>query len=365
MKSVLIFSNPFGYGPSGKAASIAKCLSERTVDTKIIICSSEHLLDIIGRKFTTREVNDRDEDSIVEMLSSISGDKYIVSSQNRFAIRAAKKSGLPSAFLDGLSWFWREIPGEHFLADIIFWINYPSIKDKIPENHKDKITIVGGITEELVKPVSGIRSGIEFYLGGCENPLAPISQSYLDLTANLLSHESVGAFIIAISTDPKSQEYLNKYPKLAEKIIISDHAGFMKRIARCRLLLTNGGQTAAIEAANLATPNHFFLPMNLSQMSFINKIVLEDKNYPYLNWGKYVKLPPGLPSYSEKQALEYFNIASKTVLADKKKMSLLQTDFLQILLRHRNARPPKILMGLGSTGSEDIICVLKEKWGLI
>ncbi len=364
MKNVLIFSNPFGYGPSGKAISIAEYLSDHSSKINIVICGSKHLRSIASGKFDFREIDDRDENSITEVLNSISGRKYVVSSQNRFAIRSAKKCNIPSAFLDGLSWFWREIPEEHFLADIIFWINYPGIKNKIPASQKNKIILVGGITEDVKKSNLIKRNGIEFYLGGCKNPLAPIPRHYLDLSANLLNLAIAKSLVNGISTDRKSQEYLKKYPTVSKKIKISSHTDFIKRIAGPELFITNGGQTAASEAAALNTPISFLLPMNLSQESLINKVLLENKDYPALSWSKYIKPPSNLFSYSEKRALGYYDAASKSILEDKKKLSLLRRDFLQMLSQGKNTELPKILKGLGSTGAKNIFDALEKKWNL-
>lgn len=364
MKSVLIFSNPFGYGPSGKAISIAKYLSEHASNTNLLICGSKHLLSIAGNKFVNKDVDDRNEESIIKILNSIYGSKYLISSQNRFAIKAAKKCHIPSAFLDGLAWFWQEIPEEHFLADIVFWINYPGIKNKVPANQKNKIIIVNGITEDLEGSTSNARSGIVFYLGGCKNPLTPIPHSYLDLAAELLRHALSESFRISISTDLESQKYLSRYPKVAERVKISNHTDFLKRIARSELLITNGGQTTAMEAVSLNTPISFFLPVNLSQESLINKILLDDKNYPSLRWNKYITLSPTLFLYSEKEALKYFEESSKVILTDRKRLKLLQSDFLRLLTQQKSIPSPKILKILGASGAEDIFRVLKEKWNL-
>ena len=147
MKSILLFSNPFGYGPSGKLLSIAKYLIKNTTQTEVILCGSQYLLQIAGSEFRFILVEDRDEEAISKLLKSIPNEKYVLSSQNRFAIKAAIKNNIPSAFLDGLAWFWNKFPDDHFLADIIFWLNYPNIKKSIPEQFKDKINIIHGITE--------------------------------------------------------------------------------------------------------------------------------------------------------------------------------------------------------------------------
>jgi hypothetical protein len=290
MKSVLIFSNPFGYGPSGKAISIAKYIAGHTTDTEIIICGSRSLLGIAGDDFRCIEMDDRNGESIIKALKGVSGSRYIISSQNRFAIRVAKKLNIPCAFLDGLAWFWREIPEEHFWADIVFWINYSQVAEKIPQDQRGKVVVVNGITETVAASQSA-RRGVVFYLGGCKNPLAPVPTNYLDLVANLLNQSPARDRINIISMDHASQKYLIKHSALAEKIKIFDHSEFIRKIANCELFISNGGQTASMEAASVDTPTSFFLPINLSQASLIKRVLSEDEGHPSLRWDKYFKLP--------------------------------------------------------------------------
>jgi hypothetical protein len=364
MKTVFMFSNPFGYGPSGKALSIAQYFQDHTANTNVCICGSRHILGIAGSKLPTIEVDDRCEEAITAILNSVNGDKYVISSQNRFAIKAAKRDNIPSAFLDGLAWFWTNIPADHFLADIIFWINYPGIRAKIPANYEDKIVIISGITESLEKNITGKRKGITFYIGGCKNPLTSLPYAYLDLTANLLGSATSKSLSISISTDLESQKYLQKYPGLNRRIKTSGHTDFLRRIARSELFVSNGGQTASVEAVNLNTPVAFYLPINLSQIALISKVLMKNPDYPALGWENYNNLPKSLYQYSEKQALEYFENTAKKLLADKRTMELLRTRFLKLIVPNRQIQKPEVLTSIGSSGAEDIFLVLKDKWGL-
>lgn len=364
MKTVFMFSNPFGYGPGGKALSIAQYFQDHTANTNVYICGSRHILGISGSKLPTIEVDDRREEAIAAILNSVSGDKYVISSQNRFAVKAAKRGNIPSAFLDGLAWFWTKIPADHFLADIIFWINYPRVRAKIPANYKDKIVIISGITESLEKNITGKRKGITFYIGGCKNPLTPLPYAYLDLTANLLASAISKLLPISVSTDSESQEYLQKYSGLNRRIKIFNHTDFLRRIAGSELFVSNGGQTASVEAVNLNTPIVFYLPINLSQIALINKVLRKNPGYPALGWENYNNLPESLYQYSEKQALEYFEETAKKLLTNKQVMESLRTSFLKLLTPNRKIQKPEVLTAIGSSGAEDMFLALKDKWGL-
>lgn len=320
------------------------------------------MLNLAGNNFQTVEVDERDEDAIFKLLQSMRGNNYVFSSQNRFAIKAARRCNCPSAFLDGLAWFWQQIPEDHFLAETIFWINYKGLSEKIPAQHKNKIFLVSGITEESNDPTPKTSKDVLFYLGGCKNPLAARPDSYLTLTATLLKKFFAEEAIKNILTDKESDEYLEKYPWMRGRVKTLNHTDFLREVKRSPLLITNGGQTAATEAVALKTPIAFFLPMNLSQKALIDKITADDAGYPALKWENYITLPINLDDYSEKEALQYFDDLSKEVLSNHKAINNLCADFKELL----SSRPdlPEVLTALKSTGAGDICKVLRKKWQL-
>lgn len=362
MKNILVFSNPFGNGPAGKAISVANFLSSRLKTVNVIVCGSKQITDLVGNSLQTVTLDERDEDAILKLLKVTPGENYVFSSQNRFAVKAARRCNCPAAFLDGLAWFWRQIPEDHFLAETIFWINYEGLSKKIPAPHKNKIHLVGGVTEGCDYPSEKKSKNVLFYLGGCKNPLSARPDSYLDLTATLLKNLLKNNLINSVLTDEKSGEYFNKYPWMLNKVKTLNHTDFLREIKRSPLLITNGGQTAATEAAALKTPIAFFLPMNLSQKALIDKVTVKDKNYPALKWENYTDLTINIDTYSEKDALQYFNDLSKEILSNRKAMNSLRAD-LQKLISSR-PKPPELLTALKSTGTNDIFNVLRKKWQL-
>jgi len=363
MKSILLFSNPFGYGPSGKLLSIAKYLIKNTTQTEVILCGSQYLLQIAGSEFRFILVEDRDEEAISKLLKSIPNEKYVLSSQNRFAIKAAIKNNIPSAFLDGLAWFWNKFPDDHFLADIIFWLNYPNIKKSIPEQFKDKINIIHGITEPQLIDKKIKRNGIVMYIGGCKNPLTPIPYSYLDLIAKLFDAVSVTEDV-EVCMDPESQLYLNDR-KISKNFRRYDHSQFIQRLTNSKMFITNGGQSATVESVSVDTPVSFFLPINLSQFALIDKLNSPISKFLSLNWKNYVRIPKDVNKFSEKEALELLECKSKEILKNKNKLQKLKRDFVKFLkLEPSHHNNSKIFKQLGLTGTNDILEILKSKWGL-
>lgn len=365
MNKIFIFANPFGYGPSGKAISLAHFLSKKLTTTKIYMCGGSHLASILDKNLNYLEVNERDQQAISNLLINTDGKKFIFSSQNRFAIKAGLEQNIPTAFLDGLSWFWRTIPDDHFIADIIFWLNYPETTEKIPKEFANKIFLIEGISDvQKYKEKNKNSNEIIIYLGGCKNPLTELPKSYLDLGAKLFESIMKISEInesITFSTDSESAHYLKKYPNVYKKIKSFEHSTFLQKIAKSHKFIGNGGQTATMEAASLNANISFFLPINLSQLALIKKLNKLDY-YPNLSWDKYVELPENIWDYEEKNAIIFFDSMSEKILSDTKLFNKLSSDFLELVNSKTKKNENHLLKKIGHFGVENIYFILKEKW---
>ncbi len=365
MKTILIFSNPFGYGPAGKALSIANYIIHSNPSINVYVCGGDQLQSINDRNIPFISVDERDEEKIVKLLKKIKGEKYIISSQNRFAIKAANKCSIPCVFLDGLAWFWKKIPADHLTASIIFWINYPKIKSRIPKKHQQRIHLIEGISEiQIPNQLITKNSKILFYIGGCKNPLTNLPVNYLNLI-NLLIMSLSNKKGIEIVCDRSSREYLrkNKLPlfKLSKTY---SHAKFIKKLSQNRCVITNGGQTVLQESSIHTTPIKFFLPINLSQLTLIRKVTRGNHTMS-LNWEMYFGKKVNFSKLSEKEAINFFDNLSKSIIEDKDKLTKLKKDFKNLLnsdgiLMNEN----KYFSKIGSTGSSQIYTILKDKWGI-
>ena len=365
MKTLLIFSNPFGFGPSGKAISIYKYINKNSKNVKVYLCGSDYLRQIAGKECNFINVDERSEESISDLVKKIDGEKYILGSQNRFSIKVAVKNHIPCAFIDGLSWFWNDIPQDHFLANIIFWLGYPRIETRIPSSFKHKIFIIHGITENLKKIKSSKRDGILIYIGGCKNPLAPFPVNYLDLVGRVLEHVISKGFRIELAVDKESQKYLAKYARLKKKIKNYNHHHFLIKLSTVEKFITNGGQTATIEASGFDTPTSFFLPINLSQVALIAKLNAVDSYDFSLNWNDYVRIPNKIYDYSEKNAIEFLNNKSKELLNESKAFNRLCDDLINLISKNVDkGNRSNFLHSIGSTGAEDIYEVLHQEWNI-
>lgn len=363
MKTILIFSNPFGFGPGGKALSIAQEISRKNKKDNLYVCGGRQLKAIVGDSFKFISLDERSEKDIFKKISKISGQKYIISSQNRFAIKVAKENKIPCAFLDGLSWFWKKIPDDHYIADIIFWINYPGTKNKIPKKFKEKIHIVPGITpggSNVIKKIK--REGVIFYIGGCKNPLTDLPTNYLYLINKLFESFFIyNNAKIKIASDPSSFGYF-KRNKLAvsRSIKVYKHEEFIKQLATCSKFISNGGQTATMESYNLKTPTSFFLPINLSQLNLINKINKSNK----ISWGRYVLIPKNINHLSEKDAIIFFDKKAKLIINSKSLFAKLFKDFSLMILKNQFNKKNNFLAKIKTGGDKKIYRILSNKWGI-
>ncbi len=303
---------------------------------------------------------------IKELIEKFDKKVYVISSQNRFAIKVARANSVPCAFLDGLSWFWKKIPDDHLIADIIFWINYPNITKKIPVKLTDKIFIIHGITEQVGKSIKKRRKGETLmYIGGCNNPLTDHPTHYLDLLTELIIFIKRKGINMELSTDLNSKTYLKKYSEVFNIIKIYDHSSFINKLSITGKFITNGGQTAFLEAAHVDTIISFFLPINLSQFSLINNLASIKMEFSGLRWENYIKLPKTFYQYSEKDAINFLNKQSLKIIKTPKILEKVCNDFYDLLvLSVHSGDQKKFSTIIGSSGAEDIFKIIKKSWGL-
>lgn len=365
MKNIVIFSNPFGNGPAGKSVSIARYIVAHSNPETITvyICGSIQLISSTQKNLHFIKIDDRSETEISKVLDVIGGFVYVISSQNRFAIRVAKSKGVPCAFLDGLAWFWSNVPEEHFQADIIFWLNYPGISDKIPANFHEKIKIIHGITEEVEGSTERSLDEVLLYIGGCKNPLTPLPTHYLDLCASMIENavsQKERKIHLQVATDSASKEYLSKFPEISSFVDVYEHEQFLFMLSRARIFITNGGQTATIEASTLKTPTTFTLPINLSQYALVSYLKIHEDSC--LQWKDYLEIPDTILDYTEKDAIAFFDGQAETLLLNPSSLNKVCNDFQQMIFRERKGGTNILLEQIGSSGTEEMFDFLRQKW---
>lgn len=362
-KTIVLISNPFGFGPTGKAVAVAEELFKRGYKD-IVFMGSKFVLSIVSDHFTKIIIDERNQDQLEEALLKLEN-PVVVSSQNRFAIYVANTLGIPSAFIDGLSWFWNNIPPDHFLADYIFWMNYPNIKNRIPDNYLDKIFITPAIID--CPQVNKDREGVLIHLGGCKNPLSDIfPYEYLDLISDTINYRSDYPKI-KIAGGMEILDYLRK--KVTNKNVIflpNDHNDFVRHLSVTKHFITTAGQTATLEAFCLGIPTSFIPPMNLSQLALMSLLHEYGATSQRMLWSDFVDSGVEFTNLSEKDAILEFSLLSKKVRSNQEEY----IKFINKLGEMINSVPDnngqlEFMNRVGVDGASKICDTLIDKWKLL
>jgi len=357
-KTIVIFSNPFGYGPTGKAIAIAEAFLRKGI-SNIVFAGSNFVQEIIPDSVTSISVDERDEGEIIKMLGQIEN-PMVISSQNRFAIRAAKSLGIPSAFLDGLAWFWKDIPDDHLIADEIFWMNYPDIKEKLTK-HSDKINIVPAIID--IKTHVNKRDQTLIHIGGCKNPLVDIfPKFYLTILAESLSHITGN---VIVTGGIEATEYLksllvqtgNKTSVLSLK-----HNEFITELGKSKHFITTAGQTATLEAFAMGIPTSFLMPMNLSQLALTDILAKYDAAPQVINWDSYFLEKIDITSLNEKDTIVELGKHAERICRDEESKHRMIIDLVNLLkIIPNNKGQTDFIEYMGVSGADVIADILIKK----
>lgn len=350
-KTIVLFSNPFGYGPTGKAIAIANALRNRGV-ADLIFASGNFVAEIVPSGIRQVHVNERDIEDVKKLLSSIEN-PIIVSSQNRFAIKAGKELGVPTVFLDGLAWLWKEIPADHLIADDIFWMKYPGIEKRIPSIRKDT-----RIVEAIVDASPNVERGeqILIHIGGCENPLvSEFPSAYLDITLKLAQSLPTSQKLVITGGKSAIEYLLQKKTGANISCVNLLHDEFIEELSRSSLFLTTAGQTATLEAFSIGVPTQFLLPMNSSQRGLTEKLKNLGIILKCLDWKEYVEMKIDLENADEKAAIQIFQQSAKDLLQDAESLARLSRDFKTMVFSSKDTvRQNAFIRSFGIRGAEQI-----------
>lgn len=367
-KNILIISNPFGFGPTGKAIAVAnKLLSLESKNLDITFLTDNLSDEIVNKRIKHLKVNSRDEKSLRKTFDNFDN-PHIISSQNRFSIRAAKKCMLPNVFIDGLVWFWHQVPSEHLIADRIYWPRMPWL-DKKTSDKKVKVInpIVGDLNINTKSSETTVaKDQIIVSLGGIINPLTKeFPYSYLDLFCQMINRVETKGKLIIVSSNEICCYIKKKINKKGTVTMIDSlkREDFLKELSLSKKYITNGGQTGTLEAINLQKPIGFILPSNLSQYQFINKFNEYNliKDAPL--WEKFIdcRYPK---SGDEKEYLNHLSSWANSLLSDKNQFGKYIL-FQQKILNQKNRNIKKdLFFHRDGDGAQDILDDLIKVWNL-
>lgn len=359
-KNILVVSNPFGYGPTGQAIAIIEEFKKREFKrVHLIFALSKFEEEIIDKKdIGCVRVDTRSAQSLKEILVKTKC-TYVFSSQNRFAIHAAKELGLTCAFLDGLSWFWNNFPEDYLLADRIYQADFFDTKDEYRKNILNVGMVVSVPSQKL------IGNKVIIHIGGCKYPrIDRVSKNWLKLLAVYLNLYK-GSKQLAIYGGKEAIKILSNLTENEEISFFSaSHNRFVHDLAQASQVITVGGETASFESLALGCPLSFLLPMNLSQLALVQRIKSHGFSLLSLDWSDYSKNMNEL-SQDEFIAITQIEDMAQGLLEDPKTLEKYIND-MNILLSSepKCSDQHKLLETINIDGAHQIVEDLSRLWEL-
>lgn len=364
-KSIIVFSNPFGYGPTGVAIPIIMSLLKKAKDIEVIFAGSGLCMEITS-DIDVKKVylNERNEEEIIKYLRTIEN-PFVIGSQNRFCIKASKKLNISCSFIDILAWFWKEIPLDHLIADEIFWIKFPRVENKIPQNIKN-IHLVSNIIRTPTRGISNNHKYLTIHIGGAKYPpLNEVPKFYLNLLAkglNELKIDEVFADIL-FAGGSEATDYLKE--RITNNKVHFIKEDYIKKLSQSAHLLTSAGVSSTFESFSLKIPTSFLLPLNLSQVSLLDILLKNDCAPNYLVWDDYVEVSKDLRNMIEKDAIAEINGYAKIVDESDGLSKKFVKDFIELAMSISDtSKQTKLVKFLGDSGADEIVDILSKKWSL-
>lgn len=359
-KNLFLFSNPFGYGPTSKLIVIAEEIKKKWPG-EIFIAGNGLVEEIIDKnKFKFIKCDQRNIEEIENLLNKYNN-AYVVSSLNRFAIKAAHNLNIPNVFIDGLTWMWDNIPDDYLLADIYFCTYFPGVEDKLKDKNNTKI--IEYILADLPKK-SITNNDFLIHLGGAENPIEEkLNENYFVALSKILHSLKYNNKILITGGSNALKFFSNLNNKY---FIVKNYKKneYLNILAKCKHLFTTSGLNGTYEAFKMQIPTSFILPLNLSQWRFENYLIdnrISDSNICWEDF--FPEEAHKLNFLNEKDALGLIAILSKKLLEDDKLMEKYKIIFQKTTEDNPNTiKPTKFIKKIGYNGSVQLVEELSEKW---
>ncbi|MEK7104372.1 MAG: hypothetical protein AAB842_03165 [Patescibacteria group bacterium] len=369
-KTIVVFSNPFGYGPTGIALPVLKSFLNKlgALGVNIIFAGSDLCMEIASEMpIQFIHLDDRNEVEIEKCLKEIEC-PHVIGSQNRFCIKVAKRMNIPCAFIDVLAWFWKEIPVDHLLADEIFWINFPQIQKKIPLGRKN-IHIVSSIITTI--PSSGIKKQKQLiiHIGGAKYPLmGTLPYNYLDLISIGINNLPKKSFFnrVLCAGGSEAIAYLRKKVVNKDVLLVSlPKDKFIEELEKSSYIITTAGVSSTLESFALNVPVSFLLPLNLSHIALKDVFEQQGVFIKSLSWKNYVNTIGNLRDSNERDALVEIDKYAKLVSSNDKKRAHFVKDFIKITQSIPDStKQRKVIEYMGDSGADEIVDILSNSWNL-
>lgn len=364
-QKIILFSNPFGYGPTTTLIHIANELNNKA-EVELLVAGKDgglcqEIFDgNINNSVPWHDVDERDFESVKRFISKYPGCK-VISILNRFSVMACKELGVSCALIDFLAWFWEEPADEYSFADIYF-TNYLGRKiHKINKNTFDIPIILGPIPERTETDTVLIN------IGGSQNPLVEgIPFEYLSLFSEIINRLDFGSMKVYIAGGKIATDFVRSKITNADYIVGSmPHEQFLFLHARAKRFISLSGTNATFMSFALGVPTIFLLPQLLAHWKL--SLLLKTNNIKdVFIWEDYYPIERNTLHLSEKEIVPLTESFSKRALGNQ---SLLAS----IVLRIQNwlerpvdtTKQGEFIDRVGVKGEKVVVSTLIDKWKLI
>ncbi len=363
VQKIILFSNPFGYGPTTTLIHIAEELLKRT-DVELIVAGKEDGLCREIFKNSTKDipwqdVNERDIGEIKRFLSS-QENCAVISILNRFSIQVANELGIPCVLIDFLAWFWEKPAQEYGYADIYF-TNYLGREIRQINNHTIDVPIILGPI-----PQRNEEDIILINIGGSQNPLVEgIPVNYLTLFSKIINGLNFKGSKVFIAGGIKATDFIRSQISDSSYNIASyQHKDFLNLHAKAKRFISLSGTNATFMSFALDIPTIFLLPQLLAHWKL--SILLKEMGIKdILMWEDYYQISNDQYHCSEKETVPFTEDLSTKTMADSGKMTDLIGKIQTWLEISPNTSTQKeFIRKIGVGGEKEVVSILIDRWEL-
>lgn len=363
-KEIFFFSNPFGYGPTATMIALLRRFFNLK-NIKIYVIANGLCAEILDKtsNITIINIDQRDVTKIKALLQKYKK-PYVISSLNRFAILAAKELGLPSCFVDTLTYLWKEIPEDYLKADIYYASDFPNVYNKTKHYKNAFVTPLIIDSKIDITKTGQNKEGILLQLGGMKSPMNDeIPNDYLDIIALGLENATMP---ITVTGGHDGVSYIkskihNKYIEC----ISTKKSDYLKLLQKSELLITTPGLNSTMEALYHKVPVNFIMPTNLSQWVNYNIFKQFDANGIDTTWESILKTDLNISDLSEYEAIIKINTFAKTVKKSEENLKHFYTYFFKTICNKPDIKSQQnLLKKYGTNGAEFIAKDIIKKWEL-
>ena len=276
MKNILIYSIPFGFGPTGKAIAIA---NELSAFHNVTLTSFKHSLQIIGENDRIKIVDCKTRNFSEWNLEIFQNTDLLISIMDLRLINYVSENfpHIKTVFVDSLFWWRKSLSDIPFQNCNLFLLQtFPGVREKIEEVPKDYLSKFFEVSpilsvNKVVADDSKEADGILLHFGGVNSLIAQwemYKQYFEFITSIVINYAKVHKSILTITGNSDLMKHLKNHFELEENILFQclDNDEFHKKLSETKLFISTCGIEATYEAFAYQIPTIFLPPVNSTQL---------------------------------------------------------------------------------------------------